>query len=418
MTATLTSSERRRAHLLVGAKRRATGLLVVAAAVFFTATVLESKAHWLAWIEAVAIASLVGGLADWFAVTALFRRPLGLPIPHTAIVVERKDSFAETLGTFVQENFLSPAAVSDRLQSSRAIERVAAWLAEPEHAADLAARVADGLVAGTDLLRDEDVHRVLDGLVRDRIDKVALAPLAGRVLEQMTRERRHEPLLDAALAGLSRYLAEHGSELHHRLGFDSPWWLPGPLEDRLVAGLLQRSRQLLDDMADHPDHPLRQQIDAGLEKLAADLQTSEDLRRRGEEMKAELLGHPEIRAFAASVWKDVKEELRAQAERPGSELRTWLTSMIMQTGVRLRDDPALAASARRSLDTAVRMILGRFDEELQTLVSGTIRRWDAVETSRRLELLLGPDLQFIRINGTIVGGLAGLILHAISVGLS
>jgi uncharacterized membrane-anchored protein YjiN (DUF445 family) len=418
MTATLSSSEHRRADQLVVAKRRATGLLVLAAAVFVVAAVLQSRAHWLGWVEATAIASLVGGLADWFAVTALFRRPLGLPIPHTAIVVERKDRFAETLGTFVQENFLSPAAVTERLEASRAVERVAGWLAEPDHAADLAARTADALVAGTDLLRDEDVHRVIVELLRDRIDKVALAPLAGRVLQQLTREGRHEPLLDAALAALSRYLAEHGSDLHHRLGLEPPWWLPGPLEDRLVASFLQRSEQVLDDMATHPDHPLRQQLDAGLEKLAADLQTSEDMRLRGEEIKAELLGHPEIRVFAAAVWTDLKVELRAQAERPGSELRTWLTALIMQTGARLRDDPALAASARRSLDTIVRTTLGRFDQELVTLVSGTIRRWDAVETSRRLELLLGPDLQFIRINGTIVGGLAGLVLHAVSVALA
>jgi uncharacterized membrane-anchored protein YjiN (DUF445 family) len=418
MTATLTSSEHRRADLLVTAKRRATGLLVVAAAVFVAAAALQSRAHWLAWVEATAIASLVGGLADWFAVTALFRRPLGLPIPHTAIVVERKDRFAETLGTFVQENFLSPAAVSERLRASRAVERVAAWLAEPDHASELAARVAEALVAGTDLLRDEDVNRVVDGLVRDQLDKVALAPLAGRVLQQITREGRHEPLIDAGLTALSRYLAEHGSDLHHRLGVDSPWWLPGPVEDRLVARLLHRSEQVLDEMAADPDHPLRQQLDAGLQKLADDLQTSEELRERGEEIKAELLGHREVRVFAASVWQDVKEELRTQAEQPGSDLRTWLAGLIKQTGERLRDDPELAASARRSLDTAVRTTMGRFDQELVTLVSGTIRRWDAVETSRRLELLLGPDLQFIRINGTIVGGLAGLVLHAVSVALA
>jgi uncharacterized membrane-anchored protein YjiN (DUF445 family) len=415
MTATLTSSEHRRARLLVESKRRATGLLILVGAVFLLSAILVHRARWLEWVEAAAIASLVGGLADWFAVTALFRRPLGLPIPHTAIVVERKDQFAETLGAFVQENFLTPAAVSDRLRAARAIDRLAAWLADPDHASEVAARLADGLVAGTELLRDEDVHGVLDALVRDRIDKVPLAPLAGRALQQLTREGRHEPLIEAALTALSRYLAEHGSELHHRLGVDSPWWLPGPLEDRLVASLIQRSRQVLDDMAADPDHPLRQQLDEGLEKLAVDLQTSSELRSRGEEVKAELLGHPQIRVFAAAVWRDIKQELRAQAEQPGSELRTWLASLIMQTGTRLRDDPELAAAAQRGLDTAVRTALRHFEPELISLVSGTIRRWDAVETSRRLELLLGPDLQFIRINGTIVGGLAGLALHAVTV---
>src|SRR6516165_2449895 len=162
MARLLTPAEQRRARLLVVTKRRATGLLVGATVVFLLSTVFVHRAPWLSWIQATAIASMVGGLADWFAVTALFRRPLGLPIPHTAIVVERKDRFAETLGSFVQENFLSPAAVTERLEASRAVERVAGWLAEPDHAADLAARIADALVAGTDLLRDEDVHRVLD----------------------------------------------------------------------------------------------------------------------------------------------------------------------------------------------------------------------------------------------------------------
>ncbi len=415
MTPTLTSTEHRRAGLLVVAKRRATGLLVLAAVVFVVSALLVHRASWLEWVEAAAIASLVGGLADWFAVTALFRRPLGLPIPHTAIVVERKDSFAATLGTFVQENFLTADAVSERLRASQAVERVAVWLAVPDHASALAARLADGLVVGTDLLRDEDVHRLLDALVRDRIDKVPLAPLAGRVLQQLTREGRHQPLIDAGLNALSRYLAEHGTDLHHRLGIESPWWLPGPVEDRMVGSLLQRSGQVLDDMAEHPDHPLRLQLETGLEKFAADLQTSDAMRQRGEEIKAELLGQPQIRGFAAAVWQDVKEELRAQAERPGSELRTGLASMISQTGVRFRDDPQLAASAQRGLDAAVRMTLEHFDQELVTLVSGTIRRWDALETSRRLELLLGPDLQYIRINGTVVGGLAGLALHAVSV---
>jgi uncharacterized membrane-anchored protein YjiN (DUF445 family) len=403
---------------LVVAKRRATGLLVAVAAVFVISTAFVGRHHWLGWVQATAVASLVGGLADWFAVTALFRRPLGLPIPHTAIVVERKDRFAETLGAFVQESFLTPAAVSERLRSSRAVERLAAWLADPEHASDLAGRLAEGLVAAADLMRDEDVHGVLDALVREQVDKLSLAPLAGRVLEQLTREGRHDPLIDAGLTGLSRYLSDHGSDLHRRLGIHSPWWLPGRIEEHMVERLLQRSRQVLDDMAAHPDHPLRHQIDAGLVKLAEDLQTSEELRRRGEELKAELLGQPQIRAFAAAVWRDAKEALRSQSAEPGSELRTGLSRMIVQTGVRLRDDPTLAMSAQRSLDVVAREMLGRFEAELAALVSTTIAKWDAVETSRRLELLLGPDLQYIRINGTIVGGLAGLALHAISLALA
>jgi uncharacterized membrane-anchored protein YjiN (DUF445 family) len=414
---TLSPAEQHRAGLLAIGKRRATVLLVIVAAVFVASTLLMSRAHWLGWVQATAVASLVGGLADWFAVTALFRRPLGLPIPHTAIVVERKDRFASTLGTFVQESFLSPAAVNERLRASRAVERTAAWLADPDHASELSGRIAEALVAAADLLRDDDVNGVLGALVRERVDEVALAPLAGRTLEQLTREGRHEPLIETALTALSRYLHQHGAELHHRLGVYSPWWLPGPIENRLVERLLARSQQVLEDMAADPDHPLRHQLDVGLVKLAEDLQTSEELRGRGEALKADLLGQPQIRAFAAAVWTDTKQQLRTQAAQPGSELRSRLSGLIVQTGRRLRDDPELAASAERSLETIARTVLERFDDELVALVSGTIARWDAQETSNRLELLLGPDLQFIRINGTVVGGLAGLALHAIGMAL-
>jgi uncharacterized membrane-anchored protein YjiN (DUF445 family) len=411
----LSPAEQQRAALLVVTRRRATGLLVVATVVFALSTAFTHQASWLGWVQAVAVASMVGGLADWFAVTALFRRPLGLPIPHTAIVVERKDRFAATIGSFVQESFLTPEAVSARLRAAYALPRAAAWMADPKHAADLAGRAADLLVAGAGLLRDEDVHEVVDALLRQRVDSVALAPVAGRTLEQLTREGRHEPVMDSALAALAQSVRLHGPELHERLGVYSPWWLPGPISDRMVARLLDRTSTVLDEMATNRNHPLRQQLDAGLEKLADQLQTDEAMRRRGEEFKAEILSEPTIREFAAAVWRDIKDQLRTQAAQPGSELRAQLTRLIAQTGQRLRDDPALADTAQRGLDTVIRTVLGNFDEELVALVSGTIARWDAVDTANRLELLLGPDLQYIRINGTVFGGLAGLILHAIAV---
>ncbi|MGI8493266.1 MAG: DUF445 domain-containing protein [Acidimicrobiales bacterium] len=414
MQRTLTPTEEQRARLLIVAKRRATGLLVAVTAVFVASTVASSRAGWLAWVQATAVASMVGGLADWFAVTALFRRPLGLPIPHTAIVVERKDRFADTLGAFVQESFLTPEAVRERLKVADAVPRAARWLADPAHAASLAAQAADALVAGADLLRDEDVHRVLASLGRQRLEQVPLAPLAGKALEQLTREGRHDPLLDAALDGLSRYLESHGAELHRRLGAQSPWWLPGPIGDRMVDRLIRRARAVLSEMARDRSHPLRQQLESGLVKLADDLQRSDDLRRRGEELKVELLASVQVRHLAAAIWREAKAELRLQAAQPGSQLRAWMTDVIAQTAARLRDDEELAASAERGLDTVVVSTVGRFDRELASLVSGTIARWDGAETSRRLELLLGPDLQYIRINGTLVGALAGLVLHASS----
>lgn len=383
--------------------------------VFALSTAFIHRAAWLGWPQAVAVASMVGGLADWFAVTALFRRPLGLPIPHTAIVVERKDRFAETIGSFVQENFLTPEAVTSRLQASDALPRTAAWMADPDQAAGLAGRAADLLVAAASLLRDEDAHQVVNALLRQRVDSVALAPVVGRALEQLTREGRHEPVMESALAALAQWVPAHGPELRRLIGTYAPWWLPHPVSGRMVGRLIDRTGTVLDEMARNRDHPLRQQLHAGLEKLADQLQTDEAMRRRGEELKAQILSEPAVQEFAATVWRDAKDQLRTQAAQPGSELRAQLTRLIAGTGQRLRDDPALLASAQRGLDTMIRTVLGNFDQELRALVSGTIARWDAVDTARRLELLLGPDLQYIRINGTVFGALAGLILHAIAV---
>ncbi len=410
----LSPAEQRRSRQLVVTRRRATGLLVVVTVIFGVSTALLPDARWLSWVQATAVASLVGGLADWFAVTALFRRPLGLPIPHTAIVVERKDRFADTLGSFVQESFLTPDAVSARLRSSGALPRAAAWLADDEHAARLSGRAAEGLVGLADLIRDADVHELLDGVVRRRIEAVALAPVAGRALQQVTRDGRHEPVLDAALHGLSRYVATHGEEMHRRLGAQSPWWLPGPLSKRMVHRLLDRSETVLGQMAIDRHHPLRVHLTEALEGLAIQLQTDPQMRRRGEELKAELLAQPTVRELAATLWEEVKGELRDQSVQPGSELRRRLAGLIASGGRRLATEADLAAAVERAADAVLEIALTSFDEELVGLVTGTIARWDAHDTAYRLELLLGPDLQYIRINGTIVGALAGLALHAVA----
>jgi uncharacterized membrane-anchored protein YjiN (DUF445 family) len=396
-------------------RRRATGLLVVVAAAFAVSTALQPQARWLGWVQAAALASLVGGLADWFAVTALFRRPLGLPIPHTAIIVERKDRFAETLGTFVQESFLSPEAVVARLRSSGAVGRAAAWIADEANSRRLASFAADGIAGAAELASDADVNEVLDALFRGRLDRVALAPLAGRALDRLTRDGRHEALLDSALEGLTEHLRLHGADMHRRLGIRSPWWLPEPVSARMVDRLLARTEAVLAEMAADREHPLRVQLGEGIATFAHRLQVDPGLRRRGEELKAELLSQPTVRELAASVWADAKTQLRVQAEDPSSALRARLAKVIADTGRRLLDDPALAASAERSLEAAARLALAGSAEDVVGLVTGTIARWDAHDTARRLELLLGPDLQYIRINGTVVGGLAGLALHAVAV---
>ncbi|MCU0267978.1 MAG: DUF445 domain-containing protein [Acidimicrobiales bacterium] len=407
------SQELRRERLVV-MRRRATMLLTAVTAVFLGVTVLGGDATWVGYVQATAEAAMVGGLADWFAVVALFRHPLGIPIPHTAVIVERKDQFGATLGEFVQEAFLTPETISARVRAAGVAARTAAWLRDPDHAARVAGEVLDGAVGLADLVRDEDVHRVLEQTVRERLDAVPLAPLAGRTLALVIRDGRHQQVLDVALRGLDRYLDDHRDELRERLGTSSPWWLPGAAEDRIFERLLAGARTLIAEMLEDHGHHLRVEFETRLVALARDLQTSPGYRLRGEELKHELLEQPQVRELVASLWSDAKRTLRGQAADPGSALRRQLASGIGAVGARLAEDPVLAAKLEDGLVRGVSHVAARFQGEIGELVRGTIERWDAEETAERLELLLGPDLQFIRINGTVVGALAGLTLHTVA----
>jgi len=263
-------------------------------------------------------------------------------------------------------------------------------------------------------LRDEDVHRTLEDVIRSRAEAVPLAPLAGRVLRFLIADGRHDQALEAALNGLDRYLDVHRAELKERLGGQSPWWLPGAVEDRIFERLLEGARAVVRDMAKNHDHQLRQQFEARLASLAQELETSPVLLARGEQLKREVLDQPEIREWVAAVWRDVKVQLRQQAEDPRSELRRRLAAAIAGAGRRLQDEAALAARLQHGIESGIRYVTENFQGEIASLVTNTVARWDAAETADRLELLLGPDLQYVRLNGTIVGAAAGLVLHVVS----
>ena len=409
----LRPDEARRRQLAVS-KRRATSLLAAVTVLFVVTTIWGGGSTWVSYLQATAAASMVGGLADWFAVTALFRHPLGLPIPHTAIVVERKDQFGATLGEFIQESFLTPDAVVARLRGAGVVGRLADWLAEPANASRVAEEVADGVVALADLLKDDDVHRAIEGVVRNRLEATPLAPLAGQALRFVTREGRHEEVLDRILVGLRHYIEDHREDLRRRLGKKSKWWIPGAVDNKIFDRVLDGFCSALSDMEGDRNHELRRELDARLDKLATELETSPVLRDRGEQLKRDLLEQPELQRWVAELWADVKNHLRAEAAAPDSKLRRQVAEGIVGLGRRLQSDAILAARAEAALEALVSYVVARFKGEIANLVSSTIARWDAEETASRLELLLGPDLQYVRINGTVVGGAAGLLLHAVS----
>jgi uncharacterized membrane-anchored protein YjiN (DUF445 family) len=407
-----------RARRLAVARRRATALLAGVTAAFVAVTVAGVHGMLLGYVQAGAEAAMVGGVADWFAVTALFRRPLGLPIPHTALLAERKDQFAATLGQFVQENFLNADVLAERIRATGLVPRLADWLAGQANAARFAGHAADLVVTVAEALRDEDVQRVLTAELTRAADAVEVAPLAGRALRVAIAGGHHAGLFNTIVSGADRYLADHHEQLRERFEAEAPRWVPDMVYRRAFDRLYTRLRQRLTAMAADPGDETRQQFGEWLAGLPGRLETSPELRERGERFKRDVLGSAGLRDWSSSLWKNAKETLRAQAADPESELRRRLGEALAAAGRRLGSEPRLQEGLEHMVESGARALADQFHDELAGLVTGTIQRWDAAETSSQLELLLGRDLQFIRINGTVVGAGVGLALHAIALALA
>jgi uncharacterized membrane-anchored protein YjiN (DUF445 family) len=387
------SGEAERQLQLRQMQRRATGLLGAMAVLFVVVTVWGHGRGWSGYVQATLEASLVGGLADWFAVTALFRHPLGLPIPHTAVIPERKEQFGRTLGEFVQENFLSPDVLSERIRSAHLARRASEWLAN-ERNAQLVVRRLGELGHGV----EKELLRMVEG--------IPAAPAAGRLLEFVTSHGLHRDLLDRSVVAINRLLATHRLAIRSRFREEAPWWLPGLVDDRIFDRLFDGVQSLLREIGAEPDHPFRSDLDRWAGSLAERLQHSPELRAKGEELKHQLLDRP--------LWAEAEAALRAQLDDPDSTLRQRLVGVVMTTAARVRDDPDLIERAEEALESGARSVAVQFRGDIADLVSGTVARWDGEETARKLELLLGRDLQYIRINGTIVGGIAGLGIHVVA----
>jgi uncharacterized membrane-anchored protein YjiN (DUF445 family) len=394
-------------------KTVATGLLVAMTVVFVAASALEDRYGGFAYVRATAEAAMVGALADWFAVTALFRHPLGLPIPHTAIVQERKDQIGRSLGDFVEHEFLDGTLLVERVRAAALPARVGAWLSEPSNVSRLSSNAGDVVRAVLEVLNDDDVQAGLELAVVTKVRTVPAAPIAGKALEVAIEGGHHEALVDSVLAATADFLVEHRGVLRERVAVESPWWVPEPIDDRIFDKAFGGLQRFLTDLSHDPTHPLRASFDARLTELAVRLRTSPELATRGEELKEELLAHPSVRAWSSSLWSELKAELVAASHDPSSPLRQRLDEALLGFGERLQADPALQDKVERWLEEAVGYLAAQHRGEVASFIAATVGRWDAEETSRKLELQVGRDLQFIRINGTVVGGLAGLVIFTV-----
>lgn len=398
----------------------ATGLLVAMGALFFTTHGLVPAHPAWGYVNAFAEAAMVGGLADWFAVTALFRHPLGLPIPHTAIVPSNKDRIADTMGQFLKENFLTPAVVARRMAGMNVARAIGDFLAaKPEDSGeDTRSRITGGaaeLLA--EVLESLDPDRlgnqVRSGLGR-QLAKIDVSPLAGRMLENTMADQRHLPLINGFVrwAGLTLEDNEETVRtiIHDRVNGVLRWT---GLDKTISSNVLDGLYKLLAEVLVDPEHPLRGKIEEGLKELANDLRNDPETRERVEEMKRDLMENPAVAEWWMGVWERIRQSMIRRARDPNSELGADMRSGLADLGEALKQDERLQMQINRFARRTASGIATRYGSEIVTLVSETVKRWDATTITGRIESAVGRDLQFIRINGTIVGGMVGMTLHFI-----
>ncbi len=407
-------------------KRRATGLLAVALLIFIVALVLEPQYPWLGYIRATAEASLVGGLADWFAVTALFKHPLGIPIPHTAIVATRKERIGQILGTFVQKHFLSREVISANLRRVHPAERAALWLADREHARQIARQFASGLAKTLEALPRDEVQELVGHVVRDRVRSFRVAPALGKTLALALADNRQEELLNAAVRLAADAVRNNREVIRDRVRAETPWWVPPVLDDKIYQKIIAAVERLLGDMVKDPAHPLRTAFDDAIRDFIDRLQHSPEVIARAEALKEEWLMDEGTVELSKRLWDGIQQAVSTYATSVDGEgtgrggpsgdgtLPTPLDNGLSEFGRTLQSNPAILSEIDDLLIDLTAGVVEKYRVEIGDLIAQTVAGWDPEATSRRFELAVGRDLQFVRINGTLVGGLVGLAIYTIT----
>lgn len=369
---------------------------------------------WVGYVGAAAEAGMVGALADWFAVTALFKHPLGIPIPHTAIIKRKKDQLGEGLGTFVRENFLSGPVVETKLRDAQVPSRLGKWLSDPAHARRVAAETATVLRVLVELLNDDEVHQLIDRMIMRRIAEPQWGPPVGRMLQTVLSENRQEAMIQLLADRAFQWSLNAGVVIQRVVERDSPTWSPRFI-DHLVGDRIHRElMDFTDKVRRNPDHELRRSATRFLFEFADDLQNDPATIARADAVKEQLMARDEVANAAAAAWKTLKRLVLEGVDDPSSSLRTRIAGTVIRVGESLRDDAELRDKVDDWMLRAAQHLVSQYGVEITAIITDTIERWDAEEASRRIELHVGRDLQFIRINGTVVGALAGLAIYAIA----
>lgn len=394
-------------------KGLALGLLVVAA-ILYVATLWADHSGLWGWVNSGSEAAMVGAMADWFAVTALFRHPMGLPIPHTAIIPTKKDDLAVSLQDFFTENFLTPEIARERLDSAHIAMRVGTWLGDEQHAARVGAELSRLLKAGLGRISDDDVRTLITDTVMPRLAREPMAALAGDMLAGIVRDGAHKGLVDLVAREVLGWLERNPESFKRMIADRAPWWSPDAISRRLVDWTYAQALAWVKEILAEPDHPTRKSLDDLLLRVSSDLHYDVAMQRRFEGLKDRLLTHPQIGDTAVSVWRESRDGLMAAMDDPDSALRRRVTGVLVDLGRTLVSDPVQRERLDARLGDLVSFFIQTYGRELSGVITHTIQRWDGEEASRKIELHVGRDLQFIRINGTVVGCLVGLLIHGVT----
>jgi uncharacterized membrane-anchored protein YjiN (DUF445 family) len=410
----LDRSDRAAARELARRKAFATGLVVLCAAVFVASHSFADRHPALPYVAAFAEAAIIGALADWYAVVALFRHPLGLPLPHTAIIPANQSRIAEAIGSFIAHNFLAGSRVGAKLEELDPADGIGRWLGEPQNRARIAAHLAHLLPDAVAALDTKMLHGKLERGILDRLATIDVGRALGGSLELLTRNGRHRVLLDELLARLEAWLGEPTAiaALREQLRRELPSLFRLFSADAyLMQRLIGVTHKLLKDVREDPDHPLRGEFDRFFGDFIEQLRESPAYQERLDAMKHELLARAPIRDVLTQGWDRLIAFLRSDVDRADGVIRLGLSSFLADLAERLRTDEALRGTVNRWLAEAAATVTERNKHEVGAFVAAQVKSWDTRRAVRAIELSLGKDLQFIRVNGTIVGGLLGLALH-------
>jgi len=390
----------------------AVSLLVLAALVFILTRRLDGT--W-GYVNATAEAAMVGALADWFAVTALFRHPLGIPIPHTAIIANRKDTLGQSLEEFVTGNFLTEDAARERVVAADVSRRMGGWLAQEQHSARVVTEVAMASSRALAAIKDEDVRSFIEQSLLPRIVDEPLSAVVGQLLESVIHDGAHHSLVDLALVEGHEWLRANQATMAVIVGARAPWWSPSWLDQKVSKRVNHETLSWVAEVRDQPNHPARRALDDLLAQLARDLQHDVDTMARAETLKIKLMTHPQTGPSAVAIWDVVRAALLGALDDPEGQLRRRGGTALSDFGKRLLTDAQIRQRVDGHIADAVGFVVSTYGHEIAKVISQTVDRWDGKEAAERIELHVGRDLQFIRINGTFVGGLAGLAIHTLNV---